>query len=65
MRDESQLSFEKALRIDGATPEKILNVKYILGLLYQEQGRTEDALKLLQEVAAVDKGSQAAQDVPI
>ncbi len=65
MWDESQQSFEKALRVDGTTPEKIHNVKYILGLLYQEQGRTEDALKLLQEVAAVDKGSQASQDAPI
>jgi tetratricopeptide (TPR) repeat protein len=65
MPDESQRSFEKALRVDGTAPEKILNVKYILGFLYQEQGRIEDALKLLQEIAAVDKGFQTAQEAPI
>jgi tetratricopeptide (TPR) repeat protein len=65
MPDESQRSFEKALRVDGTTQEKILNVKYILGLLYQEQGRMEDAQRLLQEIAAVGKGFQAAQEAPI
>lgn len=65
MRDESQRSFEKALRIAGTAQGEILNVKYILGLLYQEQGRIEDALKLLQEIAAMGKGFQKAQDVPI
>ena len=65
MWDESQQSFEKASRIAGIAQEKILNVKYILGLLYQEKGRIEDALKLLQEIAVVDKGFQAAQEAPI
>ena len=65
MWDESQQSFEKALRIDGTAQGKILNIKYILGLLYQEQGRIEEAQKLLQEIAAVDKGFQAAQQTPI
>ena len=65
MWDESQQSFESALRIAGTKQEKILNIKYILGFLYQQKGRIEDALKLLQEIAAVDKGFQAAQGAPI
>jgi tetratricopeptide (TPR) repeat protein len=65
MWDESQRSFESALGIAGTAQEKILNVKYILGLLYQEKGQTEDALKLLQEIATMDKGFQAGQDAPI
>ena len=65
MWDESQQSFESALGIVGTEPGKILNVKYILGLLYQEKGQTEDALKLLQEIATVDKVFQPGQDIPI
>jgi tetratricopeptide (TPR) repeat protein len=65
MSDESQRSFEKALRVDGTTQEKKINVKYILGFLYEEQGRIEDALKLLQEIAAAGKGFEEAQKVPI
>jgi tetratricopeptide (TPR) repeat protein len=62
MWDESQQSFEKALQIEGIPQEKILNVKHILSLLYQEKGRTEEALKLLQEIAPVDEGFRKAQD---
>jgi tetratricopeptide (TPR) repeat protein len=62
MPNESQRFFEKALRIDGTAPEKILNVKHILSFLYQEKGRIEEAKKLLQEIAAVDKWYRNAQD---
>jgi tetratricopeptide (TPR) repeat protein len=60
--DDSQQSFGKALGITGTPQEKILNVKYILGLLYQELGRIEEALGLLQEIATVDKEFLNAQD---
>jgi tetratricopeptide (TPR) repeat protein len=62
MWKESLQSFEDALRIEGIPQEKILHVKYILGLLYQERGRIEEALKLLQEIVAVDEGFRKAQD---
>ena len=62
MWDESKQSFEEALRIEGIPKEKMLNFKYILGLLYEEKGRTEEALKLLQEIAVVDEGFRKAQD---
>jgi tetratricopeptide (TPR) repeat protein len=62
MWKESLQSFKDALRIEGIPQEKILHVKYILGLLYQERGRIEEALKLLQEIVAVDEGFRKAQD---
>ena len=62
MREESQQSFERALGITGTDREKILSVKYILGLLYEEKGEIEDALEILEEIATVDKGSWNAQD---
>jgi tetratricopeptide (TPR) repeat protein len=62
MGDESQQSFEKAVGMEMIPQDKILNVKYILGLLYQERGQMEAALKLLQEISEVDKGFLNAQD---
>jgi len=60
--DEAHQSFEKALGVGGIPQEQKLNVKYELGLLYQEQGRTEEALELLREIAAVDQGFRKRQD---
>lgn len=60
--DEARQSFEKALQMGGIPQEKKLNAKYELGLLYQEQGRTEEAFKLLREIASVDQGFRKGQD---
>ncbi len=62
MWEDSLRSFKEALGIEGIPQEKILHIKYILGLLYQERGRIEEALKLLQEIVAVDEGFWKAQD---
>jgi tetratricopeptide (TPR) repeat protein len=62
MADESQQSFEKALEMEMIPQEKILNVKYILALLYQERGQIEGALRLLQEISDVDKEFLNAQE---
>ena len=62
MGDESQQSFEKAVGMEMIPQDKILNVKYILGLLYQERGQIEAALRLLQEISEVDKGFLNAQE---
>jgi tetratricopeptide (TPR) repeat protein len=62
MRDQSQQSSEKALRIEGIAQEKVLDVKYMLSLLYLEQGRIEEALKSVQEIAAVDERFRNLRD---
>jgi tetratricopeptide (TPR) repeat protein len=62
MGDEAQQSFEKALGLEGITRERLLSGKYILSLLYQERGQTEGALRLLQEIATMDKGFMNAPD---
>jgi len=60
--DEARQSFEKALKVEGIPQEQKLNVKYELGLLYQEQGRKEEAFKLLREIASVDQAFRKGQD---
>ena len=47
-------SFQKALRMEGIPREKILEVKYELGLIYKQQGKKEEALGLLREISAVN-----------
>jgi len=62
MWDDAQQSFERALGMEMIPQEKMLSAKYILSLLYQELGRLEEALGLLQEIATADKGFLNAQD---
>ena len=62
MGNEAQHSFEKALRLEGITQDRILSGKYTLSLLHQERGETEGALRLLQEIATMDKGFLQAPD---
>lgn len=56
MWEEACQSFEKALKIIGIPQGKKLSAKYELGLMYKNQGKTEEALELLREIAAVDQG---------
>jgi tetratricopeptide (TPR) repeat protein len=56
MWDDARQSFEKALGAEKIPQEKVLSVKYILSLLYQESGQIENALRLLHEIATMDKG---------
>ena len=62
MWEEAQDSFEKALGFERILQERILSVKYILSLLYQERGQIEKALRLLQEITTMDKGFLNAPD---
>ncbi len=62
MWEEAQDSFEKALGFERIVQERILSVKYILSLLYQEKGQIEEALRLLQEITTMDKGFLNAPD---
>ena len=53
--EEAAQAFQRALRVEGIPPEKILAVKYELGLIYKRQGKTEAALELLREISAADQ----------
>ena len=55
MLDEARETLQRALKIQGISQEKRLNVKYELGLLYKAQGKTEEAFKILKEISEVDQ----------
>lgn len=63
--DDARQSFERALGMERIPQEKRLSAKYILSLLYQELGRKEIALSLLQEIATTDKAFLSTQNEPI
>jgi len=60
--DKAVQSFQKALRMEGIPREKILEVKYELGLIYKQQGKKEEALALLREISAVNKKFREARN---
>ena len=63
--EEAAQAFQRALRVKGIPPEKILAVKYELGLIYKRQGKTEAALELLREISAADqKFPDAKKEIP-
>lgn len=62
MHNEARQSFEKALLVEGIPKERISEVKYALGLLYKEEGRTEEALKLLKEISSADQKFRSLKD---
>jgi tetratricopeptide (TPR) repeat protein len=62
MWDDAQQSFKSALGMEKIPQEKSISAKYILSLLYQELGRMETALGLLQEIATEDKAFLSTQD---
>lgn len=55
MLEDARQAFEKALQVKGVSQKKTLEVKYELGLIYRELGRSEEALKLLREIAEMDQ----------
>ena len=55
MLEEACQAFEKALQVKGVSQKKTLEVKYELGLINRELGRSEEALKLLREIAEMDQ----------
>jgi len=63
--DEAQQSFKSALEIERIPQEKSISANYILSLLYQEVGRVETALGLLQEIATADKSFLSTLDTPL
>jgi tetratricopeptide (TPR) repeat protein len=64
--DEAIQCFQKALRMQGIPREKILEVKYELGLIYKQQGKKEEALGLLREISAVDtKFREAKKEIAL
>ena len=65
MLDDARQSFERAVGMEGIPQERRLSAKFILSLLYQELGRKEIALSLLQEIATADKAFLSTQDGPI
>ena len=60
--DEAARAFEKAMHMGGVSKEKILEVKYELGMVYKKQGKTEEALALLREISAGDKKYRIPND---
>ena len=56
MLDEARETLQRALKMQGISQEKRLNVKYELGLLYKAQGKKEEAFKILREISEVDRG---------
>ena len=54
--------FQRAIQEKGIPQEKILEVKYELGLIYKQQGKTEEALKLLREISSGDVKYREAKD---
>jgi tetratricopeptide (TPR) repeat protein len=64
--DEAIQSFQKALRMEGIPREKILEVKYELGLILKQQGKKEEALRLLREISTVDtKFREAKKEIAL
>jgi tetratricopeptide (TPR) repeat protein len=60
--EEAAQSFQKALGMQGIPRERILEVKYELGLIYKEQGKKEEALALLREISAVSTKFRGAKN---
>jgi len=60
--EEAAQSFQKALRMQGIPKERILEVKYELGLIYKGQGKKEEALALLREISAVSTKFRGAKN---
>jgi tetratricopeptide (TPR) repeat protein len=62
MWDQAREAFEKALKVQGISQGKRLQVKYELGLLYKEQGKKEEALRIFREISVVDQNFRGAKD---
>ncbi len=52
---EASQAFEKALKVGGISQGDTLAVKCELGLIFKEQGKTEEALDLFRKIPAVNQ----------
>jgi len=48
MWEDALQAFEKALKVKGVPQERILEVKYEMGLIFKEEGKIEEALEVRQ-----------------
>jgi tetratricopeptide (TPR) repeat protein len=51
---EAARALQRALQIQGIPREKMIEVKYELGLICKQEGKTDEALGLMREILAVD-----------
>ena len=59
---EAAQAFQSAIQEEGIPQEKILEVKYELGLVYKQEGKTDQALGLLREISSGDLKHREAKD---
>jgi tetratricopeptide (TPR) repeat protein len=52
---EAAQALQKALHIPGIPKDKVIEVKYELGLICKQEGKTDEALGLMREILAVDQ----------
>ncbi|NWF56555.1 MAG: tetratricopeptide repeat protein [Syntrophaceae bacterium] len=55
-------ALQKALQIQGIPEKKMIEVKYELGLICKQEGKTEEALGLMKEILAVDQKFRDARN---
>jgi tetratricopeptide (TPR) repeat protein len=60
--EKAAQAFQKALQVERIPKDQILKVKYELGLIYKQQGKTEKALGLLREISSSDPKVRDAKD---
>ena len=60
MWTEASQAFEKALQVGGISQGDMLAVKCELGLIFKEQGKTEEALKLFREKSTAEQRFRSA-----
>jgi tetratricopeptide (TPR) repeat protein len=60
--EEAVRAFQRALQTEGIPRDKVLGVKYELGLIYKQMGKTDEALGLLREISAVDQKFRDAKN---
>ncbi|HXZ34972.1 MAG TPA: tetratricopeptide repeat protein [Thermodesulfobacteriota bacterium] len=59
---EAAQALKKALQIQGIPKEKMIEVKYELGLICKQEGKTDEALGLMREILAVDQKFRDAKN---
>jgi tetratricopeptide (TPR) repeat protein len=59
---EAAQALKKALQIKGIPKEKMIEVKYELGLICKQEGKTDEALGLMREILAVDQKFRDAKN---
>ncbi len=59
---EAAQALKKALHIQGIPKDKVIEVKYELGLICKQEGKTDEALGLMREILAVDQKFRDAKN---